>query len=359
MSTSFQPRSRWASGTNQNSIPANDNTLRTELMERPWLGVENSPPTSNDFDVYVVGDTPADEFATFDENDVAIYLSGTWKAWAPFTGMRGVVAGVRKVFDGAAWIDDPSVGGGGGGGAVDSVNGQTGDVVLELNDLDDVSAAAPDVDDVLTWNGSAWVPEPTSGGGGGSDWVAPVGFYGAPIAASSPVFYLGDSAPGQTALIDSFSATANRLYYVPFTVPYDITLATLGVNLKATSVGNKARVGIYSNVVTSGKCAPGSLLYSTGDLSLNTATVVTSASTQVLEAGKLYWAAHCQSGTAASVGVSGSAGIMNLGRIGTSNYNAYSHVYETLSGGWTDLPATAGSLTAGSGAVPAPIVTFA
>lgn len=114
MSTDFLPRAPWQSGTNQNSIPANDNTLRTELMERPWLGVENSPPTNDDGDVYIVGDTPADEFATFDENDVAIYRSGTWKAWAPFTGMRGVVSDIRVVFDGSDWINDPSIGSGTG-----------------------------------------------------------------------------------------------------------------------------------------------------------------------------------------------------------------------------------------------------
>ncbi len=44
-----------------------------------------------------------------------------------------------------------------GTGAVDSVNGQTGTVVLNLNDINDVSAVSPNVNDVIRWNGTQWV----------------------------------------------------------------------------------------------------------------------------------------------------------------------------------------------------------
>lgn len=55
-------------------------------------------------------------------------------------------------------------------GAVTSVNGVTGAVVLALDDIDDVDAAAPSDGDVLTWvaANSAW--EPAAGGGGGAAW---------------------------------------------------------------------------------------------------------------------------------------------------------------------------------------------
>jgi YVTN family beta-propeller protein len=52
-----------------------------------------------------------------------------------------------------------------GGGAVDSVNGQTGVVVLELNDIDDVNAPSPTVGQVLQWNGTEWVAATISGSG--------------------------------------------------------------------------------------------------------------------------------------------------------------------------------------------------
>jgi hypothetical protein len=44
-----------------------------------------------------------------------------------------------------------------GGGAVDSVNGQTGVVVIDMDDVDDVNATSPTGGDILEWNGSnAW-----------------------------------------------------------------------------------------------------------------------------------------------------------------------------------------------------------
>lgn len=54
-----------------------------------------------------------------------------------------------------------------GGGAVDSVNGQTGNVILELNDLDDVLVTSPSNNDVLTYVGGAWVAAPAPGSTGG------------------------------------------------------------------------------------------------------------------------------------------------------------------------------------------------
>jgi hypothetical protein len=44
-----------------------------------------------------------------------------------------------------------------GGGAVDSVNGQTGVVILALDDLSDVNAPSPSVNQILQWNGTEWV----------------------------------------------------------------------------------------------------------------------------------------------------------------------------------------------------------
>lgn len=55
-----------------------------------------------------------------------------------------------------------------GGGAVDSVNGQTGVVVLALGDLSNVSSTAPTVNQILQWNGTEWVPATISTGTGDS-----------------------------------------------------------------------------------------------------------------------------------------------------------------------------------------------
>lgn len=164
MSDPILPLAVWAEGTLQNDIPANDNALRNEAMSRPSLGVANDAAGGDaEGDVWIVGDTPAGAFATFDEDDIAIFDGSGWHAWAPVEGLRLVTNDVRKVFSGGAWIDDPSI----SGGAVDSVNGQTGAVVLELGDLDDVDAASPTDGDVLTWDNEAgeWVPSAPAGGG--------------------------------------------------------------------------------------------------------------------------------------------------------------------------------------------------
>ncbi len=124
MSEPILPLRQWPAGIQHASVPANDNALRLEALSRPVLGVaddEDSGAVGGD--VWIVGATPTGAFASFDENDLALYHVnettevGGWHAWAPVEGLRVVVNDVRKVFDGAAWIDDPSITGGGGGGS--------------------------------------------------------------------------------------------------------------------------------------------------------------------------------------------------------------------------------------------------
>lgn len=94
----------------------NDALLRAEATMRPCLGVaDDEAGGDSEGDVWIVGDTPTGAFATFDENDVAIFDGAGWHAWAPVEGLRLVVNDVRKAFNGTAWVDDPSITGGGGG----------------------------------------------------------------------------------------------------------------------------------------------------------------------------------------------------------------------------------------------------
>lgn len=132
MSTDLAPLRTWAENTLQNDAPANDNSLRLEaVVLRPCLGVVNSPPTTVDGDVYLVGSAPTGAFATFDEDDVAIYRGGNWTAWAPSEGLPLIVAGVRKVYSGSAWIDDPSIGGGGSDRSTVSALATSGSVAID------------------------------------------------------------------------------------------------------------------------------------------------------------------------------------------------------------------------------------
>jgi hypothetical protein len=75
------------------------------------------------------------------------------------TGVMSVVAGTNVTVDDT----DPAnpIVNASGGGAVDSVNGQTGVVVLELNDLDDVQGN-PTPEDILSFAGDSMQWEPLS-----------------------------------------------------------------------------------------------------------------------------------------------------------------------------------------------------
>ena len=137
MSEPILPKRQWPAGIQQASVPANDNSLRDEALFRPCLGVANDATgTDADGDVWLVGSAPAGAFSAFAENDIALYEQGSWYAWEPVDGLRLVVNDVRKVFNGTAWIDDPSGGGGGGGGSdvldVSSPTNSSGTVTLDF-----------------------------------------------------------------------------------------------------------------------------------------------------------------------------------------------------------------------------------
>lgn len=135
MSTEILQLRVWLENTMQNSIPANDNSLRLEALLRPCLGVANDETgTDEQGDVWIVGDIPAGAFASFSENDIAIRKMDTWYAWAPVEGLRLVVNDVRKVFSSGGWIDDPSIGGGGSDrSTVTAVTSSAGAVTLDYS----------------------------------------------------------------------------------------------------------------------------------------------------------------------------------------------------------------------------------
>lgn len=135
MSDPIIPLQQWPEGIAQARVPANINALRVEALARPCLGVENNVIDPADGDVYIVGDMPSGAFATFSENDIAfarVIGNVSWSAWAPSDGLRLTMSdGSRKVYVGGStneWHDE-------GTGAVDSVNGQTGAVSLDAEDI--------------------------------------------------------------------------------------------------------------------------------------------------------------------------------------------------------------------------------
>lgn len=108
----FLPPSWWESGTLQNSIPANDNALRFWISQADVNnGTTAQPGSPSDGDVYIMQSTHTGaQWATFSEDDLAIYYGGTWYAFTPTEGNRVSVSGVVYIYTSGAWA--ASVGGG-------------------------------------------------------------------------------------------------------------------------------------------------------------------------------------------------------------------------------------------------------
>lgn len=118
MSDPILPFAVWQSGTNQNSIPANDNALRSEILSGLVVSesTDAQPGSPARGAIYIMtGAASGTQWATFDEFDLAIYDgAGTWHAYAPVEGIVVNVAGVLKRWNGTAYVDAATGGGGSG-----------------------------------------------------------------------------------------------------------------------------------------------------------------------------------------------------------------------------------------------------
>lgn len=119
MSIPILPFAMWESGTNQNSVPANDNSLRNQILGGLIISdsTDAQPGSPTDGDAYIMtGAATGTQWATFDQFDLAIFDSGTWYAFAPVEGIRVNIAGILNAWNGAAYT--PIAGGSGSGDVV-------------------------------------------------------------------------------------------------------------------------------------------------------------------------------------------------------------------------------------------------
>lgn len=106
MSTPILPYAVWASGTNQNSVPANDNARRNQILNGNVISqaVTAQPGSPAEGDIYIIAATHTGaQWAGFTPLDLAIYSGGTWYAFAPVTGVVVNVAGALYRYTGSAW----------------------------------------------------------------------------------------------------------------------------------------------------------------------------------------------------------------------------------------------------------------
>ncbi len=115
MSTPILPFAVWEAGTNQASIPANDNALRSEILAgRVISKTTTAQPAGVDGSIYIIpsGATGA-MWATFTEGDIAIFRGGTWYAYSPIDGVVVHMDGSIQQWDGSDWVELSGSGGGG------------------------------------------------------------------------------------------------------------------------------------------------------------------------------------------------------------------------------------------------------
>ena len=115
-STPILPFAVWQEGINQASIPANDNSLRNQILNGLVISdaVTAQPASPSNGDIYILAATHTGaQWAAFDPDDLVIYSDGTWYAFAPVDGVVVNFEGEQQQWIGSGgWA--PIAGGGGG-----------------------------------------------------------------------------------------------------------------------------------------------------------------------------------------------------------------------------------------------------
>lgn len=129
MSLPLTPFERWLSGTNQNSIPANNNSLRAEIFATDGIAddVDAQPGSPSDGDWYIMTATPSgSQWGGFAPDSVAIFYEGTWYEFVPKEGNQVTVAGTIVIYSGSSgWTPVSVVGSATWGGISGTLSDQT------------------------------------------------------------------------------------------------------------------------------------------------------------------------------------------------------------------------------------------
>lgn len=95
MSTAIFPFEVWPEGILQARLPANDNSLRAEVLSKASKTIANAAPGSpSEGDVHIIGTA----WGGFTTGDVVIRKSSTWLGFAPFKGWMKYNEGDDKVY---------------------------------------------------------------------------------------------------------------------------------------------------------------------------------------------------------------------------------------------------------------------
>lgn len=111
--TALLPFEPWVSGTNQNSVPANNNAIRAEVLAARVISdtITAQPGSPTECDLYIIPDSATGaQWSTFAVGSLAYFKGGTWYEFAPYNGLLKVVGSTLKRYDGAVWQADAAAG---------------------------------------------------------------------------------------------------------------------------------------------------------------------------------------------------------------------------------------------------------
>lgn len=105
MAIQIFPLEVWTSQITQASIPANNNSLRVQVLEAPAIAIQSTPPGSpTEDDMYIVDSGPTGAWASFGVGNVVIYKGGTWLEFEVFTGWIKTVGTDAYLYNGTNWV---------------------------------------------------------------------------------------------------------------------------------------------------------------------------------------------------------------------------------------------------------------
>lgn len=276
------------------------------------------------------GTTPRTVVTNLHGHYPQFHVASTWSVLLSAGGVEEVVAAIDR---------DP--GGGGGGGAVDSVNGQTGAVVLSASDvgaatsaqgaLADTAVQPGDLADVATsgayadLSGTPTIPSSpgdigaapashthtasdvtssgassgevlTADGSGGAAWAEPSGGGGGGFPF--PPVATGSHWGGFMRKSATRPLTAGNVVFTPLPVGRPTTLTGILVRVETAAAGATLSLGVYD---TDAFGVPGSLTATLGTVDASTTGDKTITGLALTLQSGLYWVATLDLGENVSV----------------------------------------------------------
>lgn len=108
MSDFIYPFDIWPQQIVQASVPANRNALRSQILNSKvlsdTLSVQPEIPTEGDLYIIPAG-ASGSAWSTYLEDDLAIFVDGSWYAFSPNPGIKLVVNNGEKIYTDQGWVD--------------------------------------------------------------------------------------------------------------------------------------------------------------------------------------------------------------------------------------------------------------